>query len=102
MDAEGATMPDEFRDSIYEGLGGLAILLAEVRLTRAWTPDEEDLAARIVERLTTQARQRQNATLYSGLAGDVVALRLIAPGGEMGTLTRIVDLATPDGWLSTE
>ena len=102
VDAEGSTMPDESRDRIYEGLGGLAILLAEVRLTRAWTPDEEDLAARIVERLTGRARQRQDATLYSGLAGDVVVLRLIAPVGEIGTLTRIVDLATPHGWLSTE
>ncbi|MEO5743539.1 MAG: lanthionine synthetase LanC family protein [Terracoccus sp.] len=101
-DAEGTTTPDEFRDSIYEGLGGLAIVLAEVRLTRPWTPDEDELAARIVERLTAQARLRQDATLYSGLAGDVVALRLLAPDGEVETLTRLVELATPDGWLSTE
>ncbi|MEO8830420.1 lanthionine synthetase LanC family protein [Lapillicoccus sp.] len=101
-DSEGSTEPDEFRDSIYEGLGGLAILLAEVRLTRAWAPDEQAVAARIVERLTTTARKRQDATLYGGLAGDVVALRLLAPDAEVGTLTRLVELATPDGWLSTE
>lgn len=101
-DAGGSSEPDEFRESIYDGLGGLAILLREVRLTRAWTPDEEGLAAGIVERLTGPARLREDATLYSGLAGDVVALSLLAPDRAVGPLARLVELATPDGWLSTE
>lgn len=101
-DVQGSAGPDDFWDSIYKGVGGLGLLLSEVRLMRAWTPAEAGLVARIVGRLAGPAVRRADATLYSGLAGDVAVLTHLAPDLVPATLERLADLATPHGWLSTE
>jgi lantibiotic modifying enzyme len=41
------------------------------------------------------------AALYDGLAGHVMALRLLSPGAESVGLRRLIDLQTPAGWEST-
>lgn len=113
QDTEGVWLPDavrpdvpaapdpEDRDSLYAGIAGLAPVLAEIRLARPWTPDEQRLADAIVERLAAAASGRVEASLYGGLAGDAAALRLLAPGWETGALQRLVDLAEELGWRTT-
>src|SRR3954471_11632063 len=100
---EGAT-PDHpawDRDSLYSGIAGLSLLLAELRQHRPLTGAEGDLAARVVDRLRSAAAERVEPSLYDGLAGDATALRLLAPGAEVAPLHRLVQLATPAGWLTT-
>lgn len=90
--------PGEDRDSVYAGIGGLAPVLAEISLSRAVTGAEQALAARIAARLTATAPIRADPSLYTGLAGDVTALKLLLPGGEQVALARLATLMTPAGW----
>ena len=90
--------PAADRDSFYIGIGGLAPALAEVRRHRALTDEELALEHGIVQRLTRQAAHRTEPSLYDGLAGDAVALRLLDPGRETAALDRLVELMTPAGW----
>ncbi|GAA3238992.1 lanthionine synthetase LanC family protein [Dactylosporangium siamense] len=91
--------PGKFRDSFYDGIAGLAPVLAEIRRHRPWTPGETALADAIVERLSTA--DRDEPSLYDGLAGDATALRLLAPGREVAVLERLARLRTPAGWETT-
>ena len=97
-DDEPSPGPADDRDSLYAGIAGLAPVLAEIRLSRALTEVEESLAAAIVARLSAMAPVRVEPSLFDGLAGDVVALRLLAPGQERIALRRLVELRTPAGW----
>ncbi|MEV0714049.1 lanthionine synthetase LanC family protein [Asanoa sp. NPDC050611] len=98
---EGATVPPADRDSLYAGVAGLAPLLAEIAAGRDLTASEQELAGRIVERLLEQARTQREASLYDGLAGSVLALRMLAPGRESVALGRIAALRGADGWDTT-
>ena len=93
--------PDADRDSLYAGIAGLAPVLAEIGRCRALTGAEQALAAGIVSRLSAMAVTRAEPSLYDGLAGDVTALKLLAPGRERVALARLAELMTPDGWPST-
>ncbi len=94
----GPAGPPAGRDSLYEGIAGLAPLLAEVTAYRPLREDERALADAVVDRLTAQAAVRTEASLYGGLAGDLTALRLLSPGRESVPLGRLAELATPAGW----
>lgn len=96
-----ATEPPGDRDSLYDGIAGLAPVLAEVAQSRALSADEQRLADGIVERLAARAGVRAEASLYDGLAGDLTALRLLEPGTEAPATRRLHELATADGWPST-
>ena len=93
--------PGADRDSLYAGIAGLAPVLAEIGRCRALTGAEQALAAGIVARLSAMAVIRAEPSLYDGLAGDVTALKLLAPGRERVALARLAELMTPDGWSST-
>jgi hypothetical protein len=90
--------PGEDRDSVYAGIGGLALVLAEISQSRALSGAERVLAARITARLSATAPTRADPSLYTGLAGDVTALKLLAPGSERLALRRLTALMTPAGW----
>jgi hypothetical protein len=75
--------------------------LAEVAQYRPLSDAEQDLATRVVARLSAMAATRTEASLYGGLAGDAMALKLLAPGREVIALQRLADLMTPAGWSST-
>jgi lantibiotic modifying enzyme len=96
------TAPSLYRDSLYEGIAGLAPALAEIAAHRALRDDEQDLTGRVVARLSAMARSRAEPSLYDGLAGDATALRMLAPGAETVALQRLTDLATPAGWNTTQ
>jgi Lanthionine synthetase C-like protein len=93
--------PDEDRDSLYAGIAGLAPVLAELGQHRALSDSEQALATGIVTRLSAMARTRAEPSLYSGLGGDVTALKLLAPGREQVALGQLADLITPAGWPTT-
>ena len=95
---DGPVVPSDDRDSFYIGIGGLAPALAELAQHRTLSDEEEALAHGIVERLSRQAAVRTEPSLYDGLAGDAVALKMLAPGRETVALERLVELATPAGW----
>jgi lantibiotic modifying enzyme len=97
----GQMAPAEDRDSLYAGIGGLAPVLAEIAQYRGLRDVEQVLAAMVVARLSTKACVRTEPSLYDGLAGDVTALRLLAPGREPIALRRLADLMTPAGWNTT-
>src|SRR5690348_3346200 len=84
--------PDADRDSLYAGIGGLAPVLAEIGRYRALTGAERALAAAIVARLSAVAATRAEPSLYAGLAGDVTALRLLAPDSEQPATARLASL----------
>ncbi|MGW7403004.1 lanthionine synthetase LanC family protein [Streptomyces sp. NPDC054833] len=93
--------PPKDRDSLYAGIAGLAPVLAEIEQYRAWSDSERTLATGIVTRLSQEAGGRTEPSLYDGLAGDTMALRLLAPGRESIALRRLAGLATPEGWKTT-
>jgi lantibiotic modifying enzyme len=93
--------PPEDRDSLYAGIAGMAPVLAEIVRYRAATDVEQALTTRIVARLSTQAKQRIEPSLYDGLAGDAMALKLLDPGRESIPLQRLVELSLPAGWNTT-
>jgi hypothetical protein len=93
--------PGDERDSVYAGIGGLAPVLAELARSRALTGAEQALAAGIVARLDAGLPGRAEPSLYAGLGGDVMALRLLAPGREQPALARLAELMTPAGWDTT-
>ena len=95
------TEPPEDRDTLYSGIAGLAPVLAEIRLARPLTDGEDALLLAIVGRLQAQAQRRIEPSLYCGLAGDAVALRLLAPGAEVAVIRRLHNLTTPLGWATT-
>lgn len=100
-DGPEATAPAKDRDSLYAGISGLAPVLAEIARYREPTARERALATGIVTRLSAQAGEKTEASLYDGLAGDATALRLLAPGSEAVALRRLADLATAEGWKTT-
>lgn len=93
--------PAADRDSLYAGIGGLAPVLAEIGRYRALTGVEQALVAGIAARLCAVAPTRAEPSLYDGLAGDVTALKLLAPGSERVPLARLASLMTPRGWPTT-
>jgi lantibiotic modifying enzyme len=95
------TAPAEDRDSLYAGIGGLAPVLAEIAQYRPLRGAEQVLVRGVVARLSAMASTRTEPSLYDGLAGDVTALKLLAPGSESIALQRLADLMTPAGWNTT-
>ncbi|MFE9422622.1 lanthionine synthetase LanC family protein [Kitasatospora sp. NPDC006697] len=100
---DGGTPPEprQDRDSFYAGIVGLAPLLAEIAQYRELNGTERALSAGIVAKLSAEAARRVEPSLYDGLAGDVMALRLLSPGAESAPLRRLGELATPEGWATT-
>lgn len=104
---DGPAVPAAHRDSVYEGIGGLAPALAELRLLRPWTDHESLLAARIVERLTDDAAQSDPAepavecSLYLGAAGSLAAVELLDPGRGAAPLGVLARELTDGGWTTS-
>ncbi len=97
-----ATEPTEDRDSLYSGIGGIALLLAEITQGRELSGAEDRLRVGIAQRLRKQAATRVDPGLYFGLASDATALHVLDPSSEQIALNRLNDLASPAGWASTE
>ena len=99
-DWEDAGPNSDDRDCLYVGIAGLAPFLAEVAQYRSLTDSEHRLATRIAERLFSTAGTRVEASLYSGLAGEATALRMLAPEHVPVLMRRLAELTTTDGWVT--
>ena len=90
--------PPDDRDGMHSGIGGLAHVLAELRLAREWTEEETALADGIVERVR---RGLPTSTVYSyfdGLVSDIGVLTALDADGVEDAVARLGELATEDGW----
>ena len=99
LDRDVGPVPGD-RDSLYDGIAGLAPALAEVRLTRPWDEAEQELADCIVARLVRRA-STQDCSLYGGLAGSLTAVSLLDPRECAGLLERLGAVVTAEGWLTS-
>ena len=99
--ATDAPKPAQERDEVYQGIGGIGLALAELRLTREWTAVERALADAIVARLG-RADLQGDCGLYTGLAGSLTVARQLGGGSDDELLTRIGERWTPAGWPSPE
>lgn len=94
----GSGKPGEFVDSMHSGIGGLGYVLAEIRLTRAWTTAEEELAAAIGDRLRTTIPVTTSTTFFDGLVSSIGVLTALGQPGTSDVLARLENIATGNGW----
>lgn len=99
-DGSPATPPvQDERDCLYLGVGGIAPAMAEVGLARDLTAEERALADAVRGRLVAGAPTRVDPSLYFGLAGDVMGLRLLGADDEVQVpMARLAETVTPVGW----
>jgi hypothetical protein len=101
VDVEGkgdGSTTEDYRDGIHEGIGGLALALAEVRLTRPVTDEEHDLADAIAARLRSQIPEATDVSFFDGLSGTVAALISLGTPGATDAVRRLCETADHDGW----
>jgi hypothetical protein len=90
--------PGEFAYGMHSGIGGLAHVLAEIRLTRALSPDEERLADGIAETLVRRIADETEFDYFGGLVSTIGVLTALDSPGADRAVTRLRELATPTGW----
>jgi hypothetical protein len=90
------------RDGMHSGVGGLALVLAEIDAVRTWTDEESALADGIAQRLQRQIPLITDASYFDGLVSAIGSLTALggADGAE-AAVARLIALATPDGWAQT-
>ena len=95
------TEPGWDRDGLHSGVGGVAHVLAEIRLARPWTPEEQTLAEGIAERVQAQVPTQTDCTYFDGLVSTVGVLIALKADGAQVAVARLAELAEPDGWPQT-
>jgi hypothetical protein len=99
LDGAAAAFPQsEYRDGMHSGLGGLAYVLAELRLRRRWTAEEEALAEAIGVRLHARIATDTVYDFFDGLVSTVGALSALDAEGIGAAVQRLDELMEPDGW----
>ena len=99
--AEPVTEPAWDRDGMHSGVGGLAHVLAEVRLCRDWTDEEAALADAIARRVRGAIPGQTDASFFDGLVSTIGVLTALGADGAEDAVARLAELATPDGWAQT-
>jgi hypothetical protein len=100
-ESAGGEKQTEYADGMHSGLGGLAHTLAEIRLTRAWTTDEQHLASAIADRIRTAIPTGTSATYFDGLVSSIGVLTALGEPGSGAAVERALEIATGDGWHET-
>jgi len=90
-----------WRDGMHSGVGGLAHILAEIRLARPWTPEERRLADAIADRVRGVIETQTDYTYFDGLVSTIGVLTALEVPGTDIAVARLATLATPDGWPQT-
>jgi len=95
------TEPGDYPYGMHSGVGGLAHVLAEIRLARDLTDEEQQLAAGIVDTLVRRIPEETEYDYFDGLVSTLgVLVALGAPGADLA-VARLRELATPDGWQAS-
>ncbi|GAA3625257.1 hypothetical protein GCM10022267_09320 [Lentzea roselyniae] len=94
----GDELDPEDRDGMYAGVGGLAHVLAEIRLSREWTDEEQRLAAVVAEQVRAGIAATTDYTFFGGLVSAIGVLTALGEPGSGAAVTRLLELSTPDGW----
>ena len=92
------TDPAWDRDGLHSGVGGLAHVLAEIRLSRPWTTDEQHLADAIADRISAVVPTQTDCTFFDGLVSSIGTLTALGSPGVDAAVARLAALAEPDGW----
>ena len=90
--------PPVDRDGMHSGIGGLALVLAEVRALRPWTDAERALADGIGERLRASLASQDDCSFFDGLASTIGSLVALGADGVDDAVARLLETATADGW----
>ncbi|MDX6284309.1 MAG: hypothetical protein QOH03_5380 [Kribbellaceae bacterium] len=91
----------EYRDNgMHSGLGGLAHVLAEIKLSRSWTSEEQTLAEAIAEQIRAGIAEETMCTFFDGLVSHIGVLTSLGLPGSAAVVERLLELAEPDGWPS--
>lgn len=90
--------PGEFAYGMHSGIGGLAHVLREIRLTRDLTAEERRLADAIAETLLRRIPDETEFDYFNGLVSTVGILTALGAPGADGAVARLHALATPEGW----
>ncbi len=88
----------EFRDGMHSGIGGLAHVLAEIRIARPWTDEEQTLAEAIAVRVRRAIGSETMTDSFDGLVSSIGVLTALETDGTAEAVDRLLALATPDGW----
>lgn len=96
--AASETDEDDAGLGMYAGIGGLAHVLAEIRLARPWTEQEATLGSGIAERIRKATPTRDDTSWYNGLASDIGALEALDEPGSEAAIARLLELRVPHGW----
>ena len=99
-ESPGEEVNPDYRDGMHSGVGGLAYVLAEIRLSRPWTPDEERLASAIVEQVSTGVPGATDYNFFDGLVSAIGVLTAL-DADPAPAVARLQALAEPDGWPQT-
>ncbi|TCO43915.1 lanthionine synthetase-like protein [Kribbella antiqua] len=97
-EAAGGDKPEEYRDGMHSGIGGLAHALAEIKLTRPWTVAEQELAAAVADRIRRSVPAQTSISYFDGLVSSIGVLTALGEPGSDAALERIAGIATDDGW----
>ena len=93
--------PSPDRDGMHSGVAGLAHVLAEIRLARAWSVEESALADAIATRLRATVAETTDTTYFDGLVSTIGALIALDAAGAEEAVARLAALADADGWPQT-
>lgn len=96
-----ATEPGWDRDGLHSGVGGIAHVLAEIRLARPWTAEERRLADGIADRVRAGIPTQTDCTYFDGLVSTIGVLVALRAAGADAAVARLAALAEPDGWPQT-
>ncbi|MGC4110766.1 MAG: hypothetical protein QM747_10160 [Nocardioides sp.] len=95
------TEPGEYPYGMHSGIGGLAHVMSEVRLTRALTPEELQLGDGIAETSVRRVHEATEYDYFDGLVSTIGVLTALDAAGSETAVARLRELATPDGWAAS-
>lgn len=99
-ESPGVPVNPDYRDGMHSGIGGLAYVLAEIRLSRPWTDEEARLASGIAAQVGAGVPGATDYNFFDGLVSAVGVLTALA-ADPAPAVARLRALATPDGWPQT-
>ncbi len=99
-ESPGVALNPDYRDGMHSGVGGLAYVLAEIRLSRPWTAEEERLASGIVTQVSARVPCATDYNFFDGLVSAIGVLTAL-DADPAPAVARLQDLAERDGWPQT-